>query len=110
VDGREFQTAQAYSNSALTNVKYSTYRQSWEENVKVIERLRPNSFYSYLFTCRLNSPEAIYKVSTGKKSERTTKYKARQLCKTAFISGHKKTSDPGTANMLLSFQIIFILY
>jgi hypothetical protein len=28
----------------LTNVKYSTYKQSREENLKVMERIRPNIF------------------------------------------------------------------
>jgi hypothetical protein len=44
VDVIEFQTTEAYSNLDLTNVKYSTYKQSNEENLKVMERIRPNSF------------------------------------------------------------------
>jgi hypothetical protein len=35
VDVIEFQTTEAYSNLDLTNVKYSTYKQSKEENLKV---------------------------------------------------------------------------
>jgi hypothetical protein len=37
VDVIEFQTTEAYSNLDLTNVKYSTYKQSREENLKVME-------------------------------------------------------------------------
>jgi hypothetical protein len=44
VDVREFQTIEAYSNLDLTNVKYSTYKLSREEYLKVIERIRPNNF------------------------------------------------------------------
>jgi hypothetical protein len=44
VDVIEFQTTEAYSNLDLTNVKYSTYKQSREENLKVTERIMPNSF------------------------------------------------------------------
>jgi hypothetical protein len=40
----EFQTTEAHSNMDLTNVKYSIYEQSSEENLKVMERIRPNSF------------------------------------------------------------------
>jgi hypothetical protein len=40
----EFQTTEAYSNLDLTNIKYSTYKQSREEKLKVIGRIRPNSF------------------------------------------------------------------
>jgi hypothetical protein len=29
-------------------------------------------FYSYLFTCRIKSPEADYKVSASKKKEKST--------------------------------------
>jgi hypothetical protein len=44
VDVIEFQTTEAYSNLDLTNVKYSTYKQSREENLRARERIRPNSF------------------------------------------------------------------
>jgi hypothetical protein len=44
VDVIEFQTTEAYSNLDLTNVKYSTCKQSREEDLKVVERIRPNSF------------------------------------------------------------------
>jgi hypothetical protein len=44
VDVMEFQIIEAYSNFDLTNVKYSTYKQSREEDLKVRERIRPNSF------------------------------------------------------------------
>jgi hypothetical protein len=44
VDMIEFQTTEAYSVLVLSNVKYSTYKQSREENVKVMERIRPNRF------------------------------------------------------------------
>jgi hypothetical protein len=44
VDVTKFQTIEAYSNLDLTDVKYSTYKQSREENLKVMERIRPNSF------------------------------------------------------------------
>jgi hypothetical protein len=44
VDVMEFQTTQAYSNLDLTNGNYSMYKQSREENLKVMERIRPNSF------------------------------------------------------------------
>jgi hypothetical protein len=44
VDVREFQTTEAYSNVDLTIVKYSTYKQSREENLKVMERIIPNCF------------------------------------------------------------------
>jgi hypothetical protein len=44
VDVIEFQTTEAYSNLNLTNVKYSIYKQSREENLKVMERIRTNSF------------------------------------------------------------------
>jgi hypothetical protein len=40
----EFETSEAYSNLDLTNVKYSTYKQSREEILKVMGRIRPNSF------------------------------------------------------------------
>jgi hypothetical protein len=40
----EFKISEAYSNLHLTNVKYTTYRYSREETVKVMERIRPNSF------------------------------------------------------------------
>jgi hypothetical protein len=40
VDVIEFQTTEAYSNLDLTNVKYSTYKQSREDNLKVMERIR----------------------------------------------------------------------
>jgi hypothetical protein len=39
VDMTEFQTAEAYSNLDLTNIKYSR-----EENMKVVERIRHNDF------------------------------------------------------------------
>jgi hypothetical protein len=42
----EFQITGAYSNLDVTNVKYSIYKQSREENPKVVERIRPNSFMS----------------------------------------------------------------
>jgi hypothetical protein len=38
------QTTEAYSNLDVTNVKCSIYKQSREENLKVMERIRPNSF------------------------------------------------------------------
>jgi hypothetical protein len=41
VDVIEFRTTEAYSNLGLTNVKYSTYKQSRGEKLKVIERIRP---------------------------------------------------------------------
>jgi hypothetical protein len=44
VDVIEFQTTEAYSNLDLTNVKYSTYKQSKEENLRVMERIRLNRF------------------------------------------------------------------
>jgi hypothetical protein len=46
VDVTEFPTTEEYSNLYLINVKYSTYeyKQSREENKKVMERIRPNSF------------------------------------------------------------------
>jgi hypothetical protein len=44
VDVIEFQTTEAYSNFDPTNVKYGTCKQSREENLKVMERIRPNSF------------------------------------------------------------------
>jgi hypothetical protein len=37
-------TTEAYSNLDLTNIKHNTYKQSREENLKVMERIRPNSF------------------------------------------------------------------
>jgi hypothetical protein len=37
VDVTEFQTTEAYSNLDLTNVKYSIYKHSTEENMWVIE-------------------------------------------------------------------------
>jgi hypothetical protein len=40
----EFQTAEAYSNLDLTDVKYGTYKQSREENLKVMKQIRPNRF------------------------------------------------------------------
>jgi hypothetical protein len=40
----EFPTTEAYSNLDRTNVKYSTYKQFWEENLSVMERIRPNNF------------------------------------------------------------------
>jgi hypothetical protein len=43
-DVTEFQTTEAYSNLDLSKVKYSTYKQSREENLKVMERIRPKSF------------------------------------------------------------------
>jgi hypothetical protein len=33
----------AYCNFDLTNVKYNTYKQSREENLKVMEQMRPSS-------------------------------------------------------------------
>jgi hypothetical protein len=44
VDVTEFQNAEIYSNLDLTNVKYSTYEHYREENLKVMERIRPKSF------------------------------------------------------------------
>jgi hypothetical protein len=44
VDVIEFQNTEAYSNFDLTNVKYSTYRQSSDANLKVMERIRRNTF------------------------------------------------------------------
>jgi hypothetical protein len=44
VDMIEFHTSEAYSNLYVTKVKYSTYRKSIEENLNVIERIRPNTF------------------------------------------------------------------
>jgi hypothetical protein len=44
VDAIEFQITEAYSNLDLTNVKYIAYKQSREENLKVMERIRPNGF------------------------------------------------------------------
>jgi hypothetical protein len=41
------QITEAYSNLYLTNVKYSMYKQSREENLKVMGRIRPNSFFSF---------------------------------------------------------------
>jgi hypothetical protein len=38
----EFQTTQTYPNLDITSVKYNTYKKSREENVKVMERIRPN--------------------------------------------------------------------
>jgi hypothetical protein len=39
----EFQTAEAYSSSYLTKVKYNVCRQSREENEKVKVRTSPNN-------------------------------------------------------------------
>jgi hypothetical protein len=44
VDVIEFQATEEYSNLDLTSVWYSTYKESREENLKVIERIRPSSF------------------------------------------------------------------
>jgi hypothetical protein len=41
VDVIEFQTTEAYSNLSLTKAVYNESRQSKEENLKVIERIRP---------------------------------------------------------------------
>jgi hypothetical protein len=43
VDVITFQTAEVHSNLDLSNVKYSTYKQSEEENLKVMERIKPNN-------------------------------------------------------------------
>jgi hypothetical protein len=40
----KLRTTEAYSNLNLTDVKYSTSEQSGEENLQVMERIRPNSF------------------------------------------------------------------
>jgi hypothetical protein len=39
----EFQTTEAYSNLGLTNAMYNTNKQSNEEKLKVMERMRPRS-------------------------------------------------------------------
>jgi hypothetical protein len=44
VDVMEFQATEAYSNLDLTSARYSTYKESREENLKVIERMRPSNF------------------------------------------------------------------
>jgi hypothetical protein len=44
VDVIEFQTAEAYSNLDLTNVRFSVYKHSREEKQKVMERIIPKSF------------------------------------------------------------------
>jgi hypothetical protein len=44
VDVIELPTIKAYYNLDLTNVKYSKYKQSREEKLKVVERIRLNSF------------------------------------------------------------------
>jgi hypothetical protein len=46
VDVIEFQTIEAYSNLVLTNVKYSKYGESREENLNVVERIWSN--YSFI--------------------------------------------------------------
>jgi hypothetical protein len=43
VDVTDFQIKESYSNLDLTNVKYTTYKQSREENLKVMELTRPNN-------------------------------------------------------------------
>jgi hypothetical protein len=43
MDVIDFQTTEAYSNLDLNNIKYSTYKQSREENPKVMGQIRPNS-------------------------------------------------------------------
>jgi hypothetical protein len=43
VDVIEFQTAEAYSSFDLSNVKYNRHKQSRDENLKLMERIRPNS-------------------------------------------------------------------
>jgi hypothetical protein len=43
VDVTKFQTTEAYSNLDLTNVNYGKLKQSREENLKVMEQIRPNS-------------------------------------------------------------------
>jgi hypothetical protein len=44
VDVIEFQIIEAYSNLDLTKVKYSSYKQSKEDDLKVMERIRSNSY------------------------------------------------------------------
>jgi hypothetical protein len=39
----EFQTTEAYSNLGLTNAEYNTNKQSNEEKLKLIERMKPSS-------------------------------------------------------------------
>jgi hypothetical protein len=40
----EFQTTERYSNLDPTHVKYSIYKEFKEKNLKITERIRPNSF------------------------------------------------------------------
>jgi hypothetical protein len=44
VDVTEFQTTEAYSNLDLSIIKYGTYKNSREDIVWVIERIKPKIF------------------------------------------------------------------
>jgi hypothetical protein len=44
VDVTEFRTTRAHSKLDLNNVKYNTYKQPKEKNLKVMERIRSNIF------------------------------------------------------------------
>jgi hypothetical protein len=46
--------------------------------LQIIKFSNSVQFNSYLFTCKLNSPKANYKVSTSKKKE-TTKHKQNTI-------------------------------
>lgn len=43
VDMIEIQNTEAYSILDLTNIKYSIYKQSRDENLKIVEPIKPNN-------------------------------------------------------------------
>jgi hypothetical protein len=65
VDVIEFQTTEAYSNLDPNDVKYNIYKQSRDENLKVMERIRPNSFKNLLFMRNNNNNRAYRVCSIG---------------------------------------------
>jgi hypothetical protein len=71
VDAIEFQITEAYSTLDLANVKYSTYKQSREETLKVMERIRPTRFVhsenmksTYLRKCYFVSKKTLRSYGT----------------------------------------------
>jgi hypothetical protein len=57
-----------------------------------------NSIFIYLFTCKHNSPEANFKVSTSKKNETPTKHKPNTKQGSLYSGINKNNNDDNNSN------------
>jgi hypothetical protein len=66
-------------------------------------------FNSYLFTCKLNSPEANYRVSTSKKQETTTNCYQKKLKLGSLYSNNHNNNSAKIKIILLYYTFLCII-